>query len=100
MFFAAEEAPAHNSADEGSNAVIEQLIREITATISRLAPGQFGAQTQQNLRGALTSLLERADLVTREELDVQEAVLARARERIRALEARVAALEQQLQKKN
>ena len=80
--------------------MIEQLIREITATISRLAPGQFGAQTQQNLRGALTSLLERADLVTREELDVQEAVLARARERIRALEARVAALEQQLQKKN
>jgi len=80
--------------------MIEQLIRDITATVSRLAPSQLGAEAERNLRGALASLLERAELVTREELDVQETVLARTRERVRVLEARVMALEQQLHKKN
>lgn len=80
--------------------MFERLIREITATVSRFVPPGLGAEAERNLRGALASLLERAELVTREELDVQEAVLARTRERLRALETRVAELEQQLGKKN
>jgi len=80
--------------------MLERLIRDITATVSRVVPLGLGAEAERNLRGALASLLERAELVTREELDVQEAVLARTRERLKILELRVAELEQQLRKKD
>lgn len=49
---------------------------------------------QRNLRAGLESTLGRLNLVTREEFDVQQAVLARTREKLKALEVRVAALEQ------
>jgi ubiquinone biosynthesis accessory factor UbiK len=80
--------------------MFSRLIDQISATVARLAPAQLGVEAERNLRGALASLLERAELVTREELEVQEAVLARTRERLRMLEARVTELEQQLRKKN
>ena len=41
----------------------------------------------------LTGALAKLDLVTREEFDVQARVLLRTREKLDALEARVAALE-------
>lgn len=50
----------------------------------------------RNLRASLESGLARLDLVTREEFDVQSAVLARTREKLALLEARVSALEQTL----
>jgi ubiquinone biosynthesis accessory factor UbiK len=50
----------------------------------------------RNLRASLESGLGRLDLVTREEFDVQSAVLARSREKLAALEARVAELERAL----
>jgi ubiquinone biosynthesis accessory factor UbiK len=49
-----------------------------------------------NFRDALSQGLRRLDLVTREEFDVQRQVLARTRERLEALEQRVAELESQL----
>jgi BMFP domain-containing protein YqiC len=48
---------------------------------------------QRNVRAVVGSALQRMDLVTREEFDVQAAVLARTREKLEALEARVAGLE-------
>ena len=48
---------------------------------------------QRNLRSGLESALGRLNLVTREEFEVQQAVLQRTREKLKALEARVAALE-------
>ena len=50
----------------------------------------------RNLRGALASALEKLDLVTREEFEVQAAVLARTRARLDAMSARVAELERQV----
>lgn len=50
----------------------------------------------RNLRASLESGLARLDLVTREEFDVQSAVLARTREKLAALEAQASALEQAL----
>jgi hypothetical protein len=50
----------------------------------------------RNLRASLEAGLARLDLVTREEFDVQSAVLARSREKLAALEARIAELEQAL----
>ena len=48
---------------------------------------------EQNFRSVLQSGLGKLELVTREEFEVQEAVLARAREKLEVLEARLASLE-------
>ena len=48
---------------------------------------------EQNFRRVLRGGLEKLDLVTREEFEVQEAVLARTREKLEALEKKVAELE-------
>jgi hypothetical protein len=48
---------------------------------------------EQNFRSVLRGGLEKLDLVTREEFEVQEAVLARTREKLEALEKRVAEFE-------
>jgi len=53
----------------------------------------------KNLRAAVQSALTRLDLVTREEFDVQVAVLARTRALLTVLETRVTELEAQLLKK-
>jgi BMFP domain-containing protein YqiC len=48
---------------------------------------------EKNFRAVLRSGLGKLDLVTREEFDVQEAVLSRTREKLQALEARLQSLE-------
>ena len=48
---------------------------------------------EKNFRSVLQTGLGRLDLVTREEFEVQEAVLARARGELDSLEARLADLE-------
>ncbi|NCA68768.1 MAG: accessory factor UbiK family protein [Sphingobacteriia bacterium] len=50
----------------------------------------------RNLRASLEAGLARLDLVTREELDIQAAVLARSREKLAVLERRVTELERAL----
>ena len=51
---------------------------------------------EKNMRAVLSSAFDKLDLVTREELDVQKAVLARTRSRIEELETRLSELEQQI----
>ena len=60
-----------------------------------LPPGLQSLQgdLQRNLRSAMESALTKLNLVSREEFDVQQSVLLRTREKLRALEARVAELE-------
>ena len=48
---------------------------------------------EQNFRSVLRASLNKLDLVTREEFDVQEAVLAKTRAKLEALEKQVKALE-------
>lgn len=48
---------------------------------------------RRNARGAMEAALARMDLVTREEFDVQAAVLARTREKLDALAVRVTEME-------
>jgi hypothetical protein len=50
-------------------------------------------ELEQNFRSVLASGLARLELVTREEFDVQQAVLARTRQKLDALERRVSSLE-------
>ena len=48
---------------------------------------------EKNFRSVLQAGLGKMDLVTREEFEVQQAVLARTREKLESLEARLAGLE-------
>ncbi|MSQ91420.1 MAG: accessory factor UbiK family protein [Gammaproteobacteria bacterium] len=48
---------------------------------------------EQNFKAVLQSGLTKLDLVTRQEFDIQSGVLRRSRERLEALEVRIAALE-------
>lgn len=54
---------------------------------------ELGHDVERNFRSLLQSGFERMDLVTREEFDLQTAVLQRTREKLEALEARLAELE-------
>ena len=67
-----------------------------------LPPGvkDLHQEIEKNLRAGLQSTFSRLDLVSREEFDVQQAVLARTRSRLEALERQVAELEAQLAKKS
>lgn len=66
--------------------------------VRRVLPSGLPPELEKNLRAALSAGFHKLDLVTREEFDVQSAVLARTRARLEALEQQVAALEQQLPK--
>lgn len=77
-----------------------KFIDEMSRRLTELVPE--GARTLQhdlekNFRASLNSTFSRLDLVTREELEVQQAVLAKTREKVEALEARVRQLETELQ---
>jgi len=51
---------------------------------------------EKNFRSVLRGGLAKLDLVTREEFEVQDAVLARTREKLEALEQRIAEYEAKL----
>ena len=53
---------------------------------------------ERNVRSGVERALGKLSLVTREEFDVQQAVLQRTREKLEALETQVAALEEMLLK--
>lgn len=69
------------------------FLDELQERIDRLIAATPAADLQKNLRALLAQQFARLDLVTREEFDTQARVLARTREKLAALEARVAALE-------
>lgn len=70
-----------------------KLLDEMSARVSSLLSGTPAGDLEKNLRAALSGLFAKLDLVTREEFDVQRQVLARTREKLAALEKRVAELE-------
>jgi BMFP domain-containing protein YqiC len=73
---------------------IDELARRLAELVP---PGAREAhdELRANFRDALRAGLRRLDLVTREEFDVQRGVLLRTREKVEALEARVAELDEQ-----
>lgn len=70
-----------------------RALDEINNKIKELLANTPAADVQKNLHALLQSTFAKLDLVTREEFDVQRAVLLRAREKITQLEARLAELE-------
>ena len=72
--------------------ILDQLA---TRFIKALPDGleQLSDDLGQNLKAAFAAALSRADIVTREEFDVQSSVLTRTREKLTELEKTVAKLE-------
>ena len=85
------------ASETGVNSMLDpKLFDDISRRVAgNLPPGLQTLQDdlQRNLRSGIESALGKLNLVTREEFEVQQAVLLRTREKLKALEARVAELE-------
>ena len=71
----------------------EKILADLSARLAELAASNPAKDLQKNFQGMLSSAFSRLDLVSREEYDVQAQVLARTREKLAALEARIAEIE-------
>ena len=72
-------------------AQLDELARRLSSLVP---PGlrEGREELQQNFKSVLQAGLGKLDLVTREEFDVQRAVLARTRDKLEALERQLAEL--------
>ena len=73
-----------------------RLIDDLAQRLAGSVPESVAAlrrDLEQNFKGVLAGGLAKLDLVTREEFDVQTAVLKRTRAKLTALEKRLAELE-------
>ena len=73
-----------------------KILDDLSSKLNALLAGSPAKDMEKNAKAMLSSLLGRLDIVTRDEFDVQTQVLARTREKLSALEARVDALEKKL----
>ena len=71
---------------------LSQRLMNVVPADLRLLKGDLA----KNFEAILQASFSRMNLVSREEFDVQRAVLARTREQLEALEQRVAELEQRI----
>jgi len=74
--------------------VNQTVFDELGMKIRDIVANSPARDMEKNLQAMLTSLFARLDLVTREEFDVQSEVLARTREKLNRLEAKLVELEQ------
>ncbi len=76
----------------------QKLLDEISTKVNDLVAQSPVKDVEKNLRILLAGVFTRLDLVTRDEFDVQQEVLKRTREKLSALEAKVAELENNTRK--
>lgn len=72
---------------------IDQLARSLADAVPE-GLKNVREDLEKNFRSVLQSGLDKLDLVTREEFEVQQAVLAKTRSKLEALETRLEAMEQ------
>ena len=68
-------------------------LEELSAKLGAIIAASPVADIEKNARALLPTFFTKLDLVSREEFDIQSQVLQRTREKLEALEARVAKLE-------
>ena len=76
--------------------VEKQTINQLAGELADAVPGDFKAlrdDLESNFRSLLSAGLDKLELVTREEFEVQRKVLERTREKLQRLEAEIARLE-------
>lgn len=72
-----------------------KILEDLSARLSAIIAASPAADIEKNARALLSSFFVKLDLVSREEFDIQAQVLLRTREKLKALEERVARLEAQ-----
>ena len=76
-----------------------RTLDELTKRLSAMMPADLHAakeDLERNVKTVLQAGLKKLDLVTREEFEVQRAVLLRTREKLEALEAKLSEFEAQV----
>ncbi|OQX15741.1 MAG: hypothetical protein BWK73_05915 [Thiothrix lacustris] len=73
---------------------LDDLAKKLSALIPEPVR-HMQEDVEKNMRGLLEGGLQKMNLVTREEFDIQSAVLLRTREKLEALEQRLAEFEAQ-----
>jgi BMFP domain-containing protein YqiC len=71
---------------------LDEFARRLASALPQNIVG-FQQDIEKNLRAGVEGLFQKLDLVTREEYEVQVALLARSRERLQLLEQRIDELE-------
>ena len=88
-----------DSIDDANAMPQTRILDDLSARISEFLAASPAKDVQKNLQALLSAAFAKLDLATRAELEVQAKVLARSREKLTELEARVAELEARLSKK-
>jgi len=70
-----------------------KILEDFGNKMSALLANSPAKDIEKNAKAVMSGVFGKLDLVTREEFDIQAQLLARTRERLQALEARVEALE-------
>ena len=70
-----------------------KILEEFGNKMSALLANSPAKDIEKNAKAVMSGVFGKLDLVTREEFDIQAQLLARTREKLQALEARVEALE-------
>ncbi|GAC1301847.1 MAG: accessory factor UbiK family protein [Steroidobacteraceae bacterium] len=74
---------------------LDELARRLADSVPE-SMRSFGRDLQDNFKAVLQAQLSKLDLVSRQEFDVQSAVLARTQAALSAMETRLADLESKL----
>jgi|TARA_Y100000589_G_scaffold314874_1_gene337755 BMFP domain-containing protein YqiC len=77
----------------------QDILAQLQGQLGQFVPDMARAAREDietQARATVMAILSRLELVTREEFDAQQAVLLKTREKVEALEARVAELERRL----
>lgn len=77
---------------------LDELARQLADAVPRNLRA-LGEDLEKTFRSLLSSGFERMDLVTREDFDLQTALLERTREKLEQMEQRLAELEESLAKR-
>jgi ubiquinone biosynthesis accessory factor UbiK len=77
---------------------LDELARQLAESVPQNLK-VLGQDLERNFKTLLQSGIERMELVSREEFDVQRAVLERTRSKLEAIEGRLADLEKALSRK-
>ena len=88
-----------DSIDDASAMPQTRIFDDLSARISEFLAASPAKDVEKNLQALLSAAFAKLDLATRAELEVQAKVLARSREKLSELEARVAELEARLSRK-
>jgi len=78
---------------ERGGMINQKAFEEFKAKLEELFARSPAKDIEKNMRALLSAFLNRLDLVTREEFDVQAEVLRRTREQLAELEAKVSLME-------